>query len=143
LYTTAPILWAQMYYRLICKHGMTNSLLILVWTAASQFQARERDILFSTAFRQALGPTKPHIQCVPEAVSSAVKRQGRVSDHSSPLWAEVELYLHSAICFHGIVFNYTIKYTDNFFYILSQELKLSPLGTAATNWPILPALDDR
>jgi hypothetical protein len=40
--------------------------------------------LFTTAFRTALEPTQPPIQCVPGALSLGVKRPGRAADHSSP-----------------------------------------------------------
>jgi hypothetical protein len=43
------------------------------------------------------------------ALSLRVKRPGREADHSPPSSAEVkecvELYLHSPICLHGVVFN--------------------------------------
>jgi hypothetical protein len=55
---------------------------------------------FTTAFRTALGPTQPPIQCVSGALSLRVKRLGREADHSPPSSAEVkewvELYFHSA-----------------------------------------------
>jgi hypothetical protein len=44
--------------------------------------------LFTTASRTALGPTQPHIQWVPGALSLGVKRPGRKDDHSSPSSAE-------------------------------------------------------
>jgi hypothetical protein len=55
--------------------------------------------LFTTASRPALGPTQPHIQWVPGALSLGVKRPGREANHSPPSSAEVkewlELYLYS------------------------------------------------
>jgi hypothetical protein len=55
--------------------------------------------LFTTASRQALGPTQPPMQWGPEALSLGTKRPGREADHSPPSSAEikecVELYLHS------------------------------------------------
>jgi hypothetical protein len=55
--------------------------------------------LFTTAARTALGPTQPHIQWVPGALSPGVKRPGCEADHSPPSSAEVkewvELYLYS------------------------------------------------
>jgi hypothetical protein len=39
------------------------------------------------------------------ALSSGVMRLGREADHSPPSSAEVELYLHSQIRLHGVVFN--------------------------------------
>jgi hypothetical protein len=57
-------------------------------------------------FRTALGPTQPHIQWVPGALSLGVKRPWREADHSPPPSAEVkvrvELYLHSTVL-HGVV----------------------------------------
>jgi hypothetical protein len=50
----------------------------------------------------ALGPTQPPIKWVPGALSLGVKRPGREAHHSPPSSA-VELYLHSAICLHGVV----------------------------------------
>jgi hypothetical protein len=45
---------------------------------------------FSMSFRLALGPTQPHIQRVPVALSPAVKRSGREADHSPTTSAEVK-----------------------------------------------------
>jgi hypothetical protein len=45
---------------------------------------------FITASRTALGPTQPHIQWVPGALSLGVKRPGREADHSPPSSAEVK-----------------------------------------------------
>jgi hypothetical protein len=48
--------------------------------------------LFTTAFRTALRPTQPPIQCVPGALSLGVKRAGRKADHSpAPSWRCAEL----------------------------------------------------
>jgi hypothetical protein len=47
-------------------------------------------ILFSTASRPALGPTKPSIQRLPGVLSPRVKRQGSEADHSPPSSAEVK-----------------------------------------------------
>jgi hypothetical protein len=56
-------------------------------------------VLFTTAFRTALGPTQPPIQWVPGTLSLGIQRPGREADHSPPYSAEVkecvELYLHS------------------------------------------------
>jgi hypothetical protein len=46
--------------------------------------------IFLMLSRPALGPTQPHIQWVPEAFSSGVKRHGREADHSPPTSAEVK-----------------------------------------------------
>jgi hypothetical protein len=47
---------------------------------------------------------------VPGALSLGVKRPGCEADHSPPSSAEVkgwvELYLHSPICLHGVVFSW-------------------------------------
>jgi hypothetical protein len=57
--------------------------------AEIRFPARERDFLCYTAFRQALVPTQPPIQWVPEALSPAVKRLGREAEHLPPASDEV------------------------------------------------------
>jgi hypothetical protein len=46
--------------------------------------------LFATASRPTLGLSQPPIQCVAEAFTPEVKRQGREADHSSPSSAEVK-----------------------------------------------------
>jgi hypothetical protein len=46
--------------------------------------------LFSTASRTALGPTQPHIQWVPGALSLGVKRPEHEAYHSPPSSAEVK-----------------------------------------------------
>jgi hypothetical protein len=74
-----------------------------------QFDSRRElgILLFTTASRTALGPTKPPIQCVPGPPSLEVKRPGREADRSLPSSAKVkervELYLHSPILLHGVV----------------------------------------
>jgi hypothetical protein len=64
-----------------------------------RFLAGAGNVLFSTASRTALGPTKPPIQWVLGALSVGVKRPGREAFYSPPSSAEVkesvELYLHS------------------------------------------------
>jgi hypothetical protein len=35
-----------------------------------------------------------------------------------------ELYLHSPICFHGVMFSYIVKYNDNFFVPLTLLISL-------------------
>jgi hypothetical protein len=54
--------------------------------------------LFITAYRPALEPTQPPIQCVLGALSLGVKRLGREADHSPPSSAEI-----SPIHLHGVV----------------------------------------
>jgi hypothetical protein len=58
------------------------------------------NFLFTTVSRKSLGPTQPHIQWIPVALSLSVKRPGREADHSPPSSAGVkecvELYLHSS-----------------------------------------------
>jgi hypothetical protein len=53
-----------------------------------------------------LGPTQPHIQWVPGALSPRAKRPGREADHS-PYSADVKNdgAIHSSVCLHGIVLN--------------------------------------
>jgi hypothetical protein len=67
------------------------------------------NFLLTTAYRTALGPTQPPIQRVSAALSFGVKRPGREADHSPPSTAEVkecvEIYLHSPIRLHGVVFS--------------------------------------
>jgi hypothetical protein len=46
--------------------------------------------IFSTSSRPALGPTQPHIQWEPGALSPGVKRQGRKADHSPPTSVSVK-----------------------------------------------------
>jgi hypothetical protein len=46
--------------------------------------------LFTTAFRPALGPTQPPIQCVPGVLFLGIKHLGREADHSTPSSAEVK-----------------------------------------------------
>jgi hypothetical protein len=63
--------------------------------------------LFTTASRTVLGPTQPLTQWAPGALSLGVKLLGSEADHTPPSNVEVkecvELYLHSPICFHGMV----------------------------------------
>jgi hypothetical protein len=65
--------------------------------------------LFTAASRTALWPTQPPTQWVPGALFQGVKRQGREADHLTPSSAEVkecvDLYLHSPIRLHGVVFS--------------------------------------
>jgi hypothetical protein len=63
--------------------------------------------VFTTASRQALGPSQPPIQWVPLAVSLGVKRPGREADHLPPSSGEVKNawnYTYTPpIRLHGIV----------------------------------------
>jgi hypothetical protein len=63
--------------------------------------------LNSTKSRPALEPTQSAIQWVPGAISLEVKRLGRGADHlhQVPKSRRDELYLHSAMCLHGMVLN--------------------------------------
>jgi hypothetical protein len=79
--------------------GYLNRYSVWLRDAWSGFDFRRglRIVFFATASRPALGPTQPHIQWLPGALSLKVKR--RETDHSPPSSAEVkecvELYLHS------------------------------------------------
>jgi hypothetical protein len=72
------------------------------WGSRVRFPAGLGIFLFTTASRTALGPTQPHIQWVPRALSLGDK-----ADHSPPSDVEVkecvELKLHSPLCLHGVV----------------------------------------
>jgi hypothetical protein len=63
--------------------------------------------LFTTVSRTALGPTQPHNQWVPEALSLGVKRPRREADHSPSFSAEVKnewsYTFTSPIRLHGVV----------------------------------------
>jgi hypothetical protein len=60
---------------------------------------------FTTASRQALGPTQTPIQCIPVTPSHGVKRLGRETHHSPPSSAKVKkcvaLYLYSPYVFRA------------------------------------------
>jgi hypothetical protein len=45
-------------------------------------RGRVKNFHFSTLSKPALGSTQPPFQCVPEAVSPEIKRQGREAGHS-------------------------------------------------------------
>jgi hypothetical protein len=63
--------------------------------------------LFTTAYRPALEPTQPPIQCVPGNFTPWVKRPGREADHLSPSSAKVKnewSYTSTPqILLHGVV----------------------------------------
>jgi len=62
--------------------------------------------LLITVSRPALGPTQPRIQCVPDAVTPAVKRPGREANHSLQSNAEVNAWSYTStppICLNGVV----------------------------------------
>jgi hypothetical protein len=91
---------------MIAKHCVTG------WTIGVLGFDSRRGLgifLFTTASITALGHTQPPIQWVPGALSLGVKRPGREADHSPPSSAGVkecvELYVHSPIRLHGVVFS--------------------------------------
>jgi hypothetical protein len=72
--------------------GIATTWTATIWkTKKSEFDARQvKEIfLFSIMFRPPLGPTRPPVKWVPEALSLEVKRQGREADYSPPSDAEV------------------------------------------------------
>jgi hypothetical protein len=78
-------------------------------TGQPEFDSRHDKIfLFSTAFRETLGPTQPPNQWVPGEISQEVMRPGRESDRSPPSSAEVKnggTVLPLPVCLHGILLN--------------------------------------
>jgi hypothetical protein len=62
---------------------------------------------------------------------------------------KLELYLHSPMCLHGVMLDSLstgialFYFYFSFFFSSEGGVRLSPLGTSATNWPIVPAPDDR
>jgi hypothetical protein len=65
--------------------GNWDSLVCTGWTVEVRSREGKEIFLCYTAFRQALGPTQPPIQWVPE-----VKRLGREAEHSPPSSDEVD-----------------------------------------------------
>jgi hypothetical protein len=67
-------------------------------------------------------PTQSPIQLVLGVVSLGMKRQGREADHSLPCCAKVKnggaMYLNSPIRLYAVVFNYMVKYRDNFSFLV-------------------------
>jgi hypothetical protein len=59
--------------------------------------------LFAAAFREAMEPTQPPIQCAPGALYLRVKRRAHEADHSRPSSSEVKNAWSSRICLHGVV----------------------------------------
>jgi hypothetical protein len=70
------------------------------------FESRQ-DFLFSETSRPTMGPTRPPMQYLPEALSPGVKLPGCEADHLVPTSAEVKndmrRYTSSPpICLHGV-----------------------------------------
>jgi hypothetical protein len=131
LHTTGNFLWqcqlrfsyfSCFLYFLSCLFFLLSSLLIFAWALIAGYRDwlragrprsrnsspdREKNFLFSTSSRPALGPTQPLIQWVPGALSPGVKRPRREADHSPPCRAQEYVGLY--IRLHGIVLNYTGK----------------------------------
>jgi hypothetical protein len=98
-------------------------------TAAVRFPAGEEIFLYSTASRPAVGPTQPHIQWVPGALSPGVKQREVTLTtyfHLVPRLRVVELYLHSPIYLHGILL--IIKYRNNIIFYTSVWSDINDLG---------------
>jgi hypothetical protein len=74
-----------------------------------RFPGGESFFIFSTASIPALGPTQVPIQWVSRAVPPPeVTRLEHEADHSSHLLQGLrmmQLYVHSPMCFHGVVLN--------------------------------------
>jgi hypothetical protein len=82
---------------------------------------RGEDIfLYSAAFRSYLWPTQSPIQLVLGAVSLGMKRRGREADHSHvvPKLKMVSQVPNSPICLYAVVFNFMVKYRDNFSFLV-------------------------
>jgi hypothetical protein len=63
-----------------------------LWAGRPGFDSRKGQeiFLYSTSSRPALGPAQPPTQWVPGALSLGVKQQGRATDHSPPINAEIK-----------------------------------------------------
>jgi hypothetical protein len=97
------------YNQSLLRVGIAQSVYRLVtgWTAGVQFP-RDKIPLFFTTSKPNLGPTQPPIQRVSRALSLAVKRQERESDHSPPSSSEIKnggAIPPLPIYLHGIVLN--------------------------------------
>jgi hypothetical protein len=69
---------------------------------------QHNNFLFPTASSPTWGPTQPHIQWIPAALSLGVKWLDvklTTDLHIMARSKKLELYLHSPICLHGIVLN--------------------------------------
>jgi hypothetical protein len=90
------------------------------------------------SFRPVLGSTKPHIRCVPGALSPGVKRPGREADHSPPTSTEVKK--------SGSIYplpytpswrsTYLVKYSDNFTSLISSSGYRGSNGRMIAEWRI-------
>jgi hypothetical protein len=100
----------ESYRQLVERPGSSVGIAVgMSWTVGVRFQACAKIILYSTEFRPLLGPTYPHIQWVTRALSPALSSQGmKLTTHLLlvPRLRKLEMYLHSTICLHGIVFNW-------------------------------------
>jgi hypothetical protein len=75
--------------------------------------------------RPALGSTQSPIKWVPGALSPRIKRPGREADHSPPDSADVkknvDLYIHSPIRLHGVVFEHRNNFSLPYQYSCTPE----------------------
>jgi hypothetical protein len=112
--TTTTIMMMTMIMMIYCR-GRT-------WI---RFPVGARYLVFSIVSRPSLEPNQPPIQWVPRILSPGVKRLERETDCLLLSTAEVkngEIYLHYPITLHGTVFNYIIKYRDNFTFTIYTRL---------------------